>query len=124
MRALLLISALLALVAASPARAAAPPPPEAASPEAAQDQDDAIQMLADITLIDAACRTRNANFGMAYAAVEQHGVRVIDLLPGGARRAAFMAAYVHRDQELAHDELCGSFALRYETQMPGLFTDR
>ena len=94
----------------------------AAASSASQSQ--AIEVLADVTLIDAQCRTLNATFGMAFSYAEAHGVHATDIMPLGTRRAEFQAAYDRRAKATPHDELCGSLAHQYDQEFPGLFTAR
>lgn len=87
-------------------------------------QSQAIEFLADVTLIDAQCRSLNATFGMAFTYAEGRGVHATDIMPLGARRAEFQAAYDRRARSTPHDELCGSLARRYDQEFPGLLTAR
>jgi hypothetical protein len=81
----------------------------------------AIQMLADVALIDHECRNVGVVFGKAFQASETQGVPVLDVMPGGPLRPSFEAAYRLRFATASHEDLCGSVAARHAAEIPGLF---
>ena len=87
-------------------------------------QTKAVQLLADVTLIDSECRKVNANFGVAFRYAEEQGVHAVDIMPLGRHRAEFQSASDRRLSTTAPDELCGSFMLQYERDFLGLFAER
>jgi hypothetical protein len=87
-------------------------------------QTEAIQVLADVTLIDSQCRKVSADFGLAFRYAEEQGVRGVDVMPLGRRRASFDAASEHRLGTTPVAELCGSLLQRYVQNFPGLFAQR
>ena len=89
-----------------------------------QSQTRAIQVLADVTLVDSQCRKVNADFGVAFRYAEQQGVHPADVMPLGRHRTAFQAASDLRRDTTPLEELCGAFMLQYERDFPGLFADR
>lgn len=80
---------------------------------------DVIQVLADITLIDGACRDDAVNFGVAFRFAAQQGVPDVSVMPGGSRRAEFEAALRSRGASFGKDELCGEIAANYAEALPG-----
>lgn len=99
-------------------------PPSVSSTAGSATQAQAMQLLADVTLIDSECRNLNAVFGMAFRYAEERGIHMTDVMPMGARRAEFQAAYDRRLEATAHEDLCGSLARQYDEEFPGLFTLR
>ena len=102
----------LASAAGLAADTAAPPPA------------DAIQMLADVTLIDGECSNVTVDFGRAFQAAAAMGLRAVDVMPTGALRPAFEVAARSRFARTPHDDLCGALAKHYGEQVPGLFRAR
>ena len=89
-----------------------------------QGQTRAIQMLADVTLVDSQCKKVNANFGVAFGYAQEQGVHPADIMPLGRHRAEFQSASDRRLSTMPLNELCGSFTLQYERDFPGLFAER
>ena len=85
---------------------------------------DPVQMLADVTLIDAQCRSMNASFGPVLRYAAEHGLHPVDIMPLGGRRAEFQAAYTRRLNTTSPEELCGQLARQYDQEFPGVFTAR
>lgn len=83
---------------------------------------DAVQVLADITLIDGACRDDAVNFGVVFRFAAQKGVADVTIMPGGLRRAEFEAALRSRSATFGKDELCGEIAANYAEALPGSVT--
>ena len=83
---------------------------------------DAIQVLADLTLIDGACRDDAVNFGIAFRFAAEKGVHDVSIMPGGARRSEFEAALHSRGATFGKDELCGEIAANYAEALPGSVT--
>jgi hypothetical protein len=100
---------------------AAAPLPAWADPPVAPAQDP-VQILADVTLIDAECRDVRVMFGPAIAAGEKLGLRFSDILPTGPLRARFEADYRQRFAGTSHDDLCSAVVQHYAAELPGLFT--
>lgn len=86
--------------------------------------DDALQVLADVVLIEAECRALNVDYGKLFAFAERNGIRPVDIMPLGERRAAFDAAYQRRAREVRGDRLCGALAQERDAVIPGVFTAR
>lgn len=84
----------------------------------------AMQIVADATLIDAQCRSVNANFALAFKYAEEHGIDAADIMPVGSRRAEFQTAYRQRIKTTPAEELCGALISNYNRSFPGLFTAR
>ena len=82
----------------------------------------AIQMLADLTLIDGQCRGMTVIFGQAFRAGEAKGLSATDIMPTGPLRERFEAAYLRRYRETTQAELCGELADRYSAEIPGVLT--
>ncbi len=64
----------------------------AAHPASTDADGNAMQMLADATVIDAECRTTNTMYGALFLYGEEHGVQEDDILLSGKRRQEFEAA--------------------------------
>lgn len=86
--------------------------------------DDALQVLADIVLIESECRAFNVDYGKLFAFAERNGIRPVEIMPLGERRAAFDAAYRRRARETQADRLCGALAQERDAMIPGVFTTR
>jgi hypothetical protein len=100
---------------------AAAPLPAWADPPVTPEQDP-VQILADVTLIDAECHDVRVMFGPAIAAGKKLGLRFSDVLPAGPLRARFEAAYRRRFADTSQEELCGEVVRHYAAELPGLFT--
>ncbi len=69
-----------------------------------------MQVLADVVLIEAECRQFNVDYGRLFAFAERNGIRPVEIMPLGERRAAFDAAYRRRARDTRGDRLCGALA--------------
>ena len=96
---------------ACPVRAAETMPPIGAV--------DALQVLADLTLIDGACRDESVNFGIGFRFAVEKGLPELAVLPGGSRRTEFESVLRARRASFDHDELCGEIAENYAEALPG-----
>lgn len=102
---------LLAWATVWPGRGAAKP---------ADPREAAIQMLADVTLIDLQCRDLTVTFGTAFGRAAAEGLDVATVLPGEPLRPRFEAALRRRMAETPREQLCGTLAKDYAAAMPGL----
>ena len=80
---------------------------------------DALQVLADLTLIDGACRDETVNFGVGFRFAAAEGVPELSYMPGGSRRTEFESLLRVRRASFDHDELCGEIAANYAEALPG-----
>ncbi len=87
---------------------------------AAGGSDAAIQLLADVTLIDGLCQNTTVRFGAAFKIAASDGLAIADVLPGGRLRRRFEAALQSRTAETPREELCGALATDYAAAVPGL----
>jgi hypothetical protein len=101
---------------------AAAPLPARGTGQPASPGPDPVQILADVTLIDAECRDVRVMFGAAIAAGEKLGLRFSDVMPTGPLRARFEADYRQRLADTTHDDLCVEVVQHYAAELPGLFT--
>ena len=85
---------------------------------------DALQVLADVVLIEAQCRTLSVDYDRLFAFAESKGIASVDIMPTGPRRAAFEAAYRARARDTATEGLCGPLAAERAALIPGLFSQR
>ena len=85
---------------------------------------DALQVLADVVLIESECRQINVDYGELFRFAERNGIRPVDIMPLGERRPAFDAAYRQRAQEMRGERLCIDLVAQRETLLPGVFTQR
>lgn len=111
-------AAACALALWQPAASAGQPPRQPAV------ADDALQVVADIVLIESECRALNVDYGKLFAYAESNGIRPVEIMPLGERRAAFDAAYRRRARETRGDQLCGALAQERDAVIPGVFTAR
>ena len=86
--------------------------------------DDALQVLADVVLIESECRELGVDYGKLFAYAESNGIRPVEIMPLGERRAAFDAATRRRAREMQGDRLCGALAQGRDAVIPGVFTAR
>ncbi len=86
--------------------------------------DDVLQVLADVVLIESECHQLNVDYGRLLAYAERNGIRPVEIMPLGERRAAFDAAYRRRAREALGDRLCGALAQDRDAAIPGVFTAR
>ena len=85
---------------------------------------EALQVLADVVLIEAQCRTLNVDYAKLFAFAERNGIDPVDIMPTGERRAAFEAAYGRRVREMPPEQLCSDLAAARAATIPGVFTER
>ncbi|MCW6508042.1 hypothetical protein [Lichenifustis flavocetrariae] len=83
---------------------------------------DALEVLADLTMIDGTCRDLVVNFGIGFRFAAAQGVAATAILPGGARRAEFEAVLQNRQGNFGRDDLCGRMAQNYAEALPGSVT--
>ena len=83
---------------------------------------DAIEVLADLTLIDATCHDVTVNFGAGFRFAAGQGLAAVAVLPGGAQRPAFDRVLRERRASFGRDELCGEIAENYAEALPGSVT--
>ena len=98
-------------------------PAPAAQAATALDRD-TIQTVADIVLVEAQCRQFNVDYAKLFAYAEQNGIHAIDILPTGARRSAYDAAYQRRARQMTPQELCTDLAADRDATIPGVLTQR
>ena len=84
---------------------------------------DAIEVLADLTLIDGTCRDVTVNFGTGFRFAADQGVTAVAVLPGGAQRSTFERVLRERRASFGRDELCGEIADNYAEALPGSVTE-
>ncbi len=82
----------------------------------------AVQLLADVTLIDAQCRGVAVFFGSAFRIAAAQGLDVADVMPGSRLRRLFEAAMARRAAATSREELCGALATDYAAAMPDLMS--
>ena len=100
------------------------PPASASQPRPPVEADDPIQILADAVLVESECGQINLDYGRLFAFAERRGVRPVDIMPLGDRRASFDAAYRRRARDTKGDDLCGTLAGAIEATIPGVLTAR
>jgi hypothetical protein len=83
----------------------------------------AIQVIADVTAIQARCWNLLVRPGVAFAYGETKGVRMIEVLPGGRLRGAFDRAFAET-VKLDDESLCGAVAVGYANNLPGVIERR
>jgi hypothetical protein len=115
---------LAAAAAAGLGAAAAWLPTASASPSRHAAADEPLQILADVVLIEAQCRRFTVDYGKLFSFAEQNGIRPVEIMPTGARRTAFDAAYRHRAQERQGDGLCVDLAAERAASIPGVLLPR
>ncbi len=86
--------------------------------------EDAMQVLADVVLIEAECRRFNVDYGKLFAFAERNGIHPVDIMPLGERRAAFDAAYRRRARDAKGERLCGVLAEERDDTVPGVLLPR
>ena len=111
-----LASAIGALALWQPAASAGQPRASAA--------DEALQVLADVVLIEAECRGLNVDYGKLFAYAERNGIRPVEIMPLGERRAAFDAAFRRRARDAKGERLCGELAQERAATVPGVLVPR
>ena len=85
---------------------------------------EALQVMADVVLVESRCGTLNVDYGKLFAYAETHGIRPIEIMPTGERRAAFEAATRKRVAEMPPARLCSELAADRDAVIPGIFTAR
>jgi hypothetical protein len=83
----------------------------------------AIQVIADVTAIQARCWNLLVRPGVAFAYGETKGIRMIEVLPGGRLRSAFDKAFSDSSKVDAN-QLCGHVASVYARDLPGVIERR
>jgi hypothetical protein len=86
--------------------------------------DATLQVLADVVLVESKCGQLNVDYGKLFAYAERNGIRPVEILPLGERRAAFDAAFRRRALDVQGDRLCGALAQSLDATIPGVFTSR
>ena len=114
----------VSVAAATGALAMWQPTASAGQPRPPAIADDALQVLADVVLIESECRQINVDYGKLFAYAERNGIRPVEIMPMGERRAAFDADYRRRARETQGDRLCGALAEERDAIVPGVFTAR
>lgn len=79
-----------------------------------------LQVMADVTLIDARCHDSLVNFGALFRYGEDHGIAADSILPLGSHRRAFEAAMASRLAAASPEDLCGAVAVQDEAAAPGI----
>lgn len=87
-------------------------------------ENDPLQVVADVVLIESQCRQLGVDYGRLFAFAASNGIRPVDILPTGERRAAFDAASRRRAREMRGDALCTDLASERDAVIPGVFTAR
>ncbi len=87
-------------------------------------ESDPLQVVADVVLIESQCRQLGVDYGRLFAYAASNGIRPVDILPTGERRAAFDAASRRRARETRGDALCADLAAARDAVIPGVFTAR
>ena len=85
---------------------------------------EALQVLADVVLVESRCGTLNVDYGKLFAYAETHGIRPVEIMPTGERRAAFEAATRKRIADTPPARLCSDLAAERDAVIPGVFTAR
>lgn len=85
---------------------------------------DALQVIADIVLIESECRQIDVDYGALFKFAERNGIRPVDIMPTGEHRAAFEAAYDWRSRAMRTEGLCIDLAAEREVTVPGVFSQR
>jgi hypothetical protein len=94
-------------------------PPLAARAQAT----DPVQVIAEMTTIQLSCRSLEVRPGVAFRFGESHGVRAVDILPGGRRRGEFEEALAKASM-IDPERLCSTVAARYAVDLPGSIGQR
>jgi hypothetical protein len=113
---------LMVCLAAAALFAAGATPARAGAPAAAGERADALEVLADLTLIDGTCRDVTVNFGAGFRFASDQGIAAVAVLPGGPQRSAFERVLRERRASFGRDELCGEIAENYAEALPGSVT--
>ena len=85
---------------------------------------DAIQTFADVVLVEAECRAFDVDYAKLFAFAERNGLRATDLMPTGARRSAFDAAFQRRARQMPRQLVCTDLATDRDADIPGVLTQR
>ncbi len=85
---------------------------------------DIIQTVADIVLVEAECREYTVDYAKLFAYAEQNNIHTVDILPTGARRSAFDAAYQRRARQMPRQRICTDLAGDRNATIPGVLTQR
>ncbi len=87
----------------------------AASPRVAP-----LQVMADVTLIDARCQGFVVDFGALFRYGEANGITAVAVLPLGKLRKSFEAAYARRAKTTSPEDLCTGVADLDDEAAPGV----
>ena len=98
--------------------------PAASAGQPGGSEAEALQVLADVVLIESQCRTLAVDYGRLFDFAERNGISPMAIMPTGERRAAFEADYGRRAREMRPDRLCGDLAAARAIAIPGVFTAR
>ena len=79
-----------------------------------------LQVMADVTLIDARCRGIVVDFGALFRYGEANGIAAIAVLPLGKSRKSFEAAYAWRAASTSPEDLCTGVAEQDDEVAPGV----
>ena len=85
---------------------------------------DAMQVMADIVLIESRCSGLNVDYAKAFAYLQRNGIDPTDVMPTGPRRAAFEADYRRRSALTDDGALCADLAAQRAAEIPGIFIRR
>ena len=85
---------------------------------------DAMQVMADIVLIESRCGGLNIDYGKAFAFLQKNGIDPADIMPTGPRRPAFDADYRRRSASTDDGALCADLAAQRQADIPGVFLSR
>ena len=83
---------------------------------------DAVQVLADLTAIDADCHGLAVDFGIGFRYAADQGVSPATILPAGSRRPAFETALRTTLSGYGDAVVCGALAHHYSVALPGSVT--
>ena len=85
---------------------------------------DAMQIMADVVLIESRCGSLNVDYGKAFAFLQRNGIDPADIMPTGPRRQAFDADYRRRSASTDDGALCADLAAQRQADIPGIFLQR
>ena len=86
------------------------------------DLDAAIQVIADLTAIDADCRDLSVNFGIGLQYAAGQGLAASAIMPAGPERSAFEMALQLARSDYGDAIECGVLAHHYSVALPGSVT--
>ncbi len=79
-----------------------------------------LQVMADVTLIDARCRELVVDFGALFRYGEANGITAVAVLPLGKLRKSFEAAYARRANSTSPEDLCTGVVEQDDEAAPGV----